>query len=713
MERVALLTDGPVVTAEMLGLGALAPVVPPEASSESAGRLRDRVAGLERDQIASALRQTRGNVTHAASRLGIPVNTLRYRIQKLGLTTGAPRTRAAAPRRAPSSAPAPAAVASGIVRWQSRRVAILQVTLDADASAPEGTRALEAVVAKVQSFGGRVEELAPGCVVGAFGIEAVEDAARRGAHAARAIHAAFARARVETGAPWSARLGLHVAAFLVGEADGAAVLDVATKRRAWGVLDALVAAAEPDTTLVSSDAAPFLDRRFEMMPARAGDGSAAYRLADTERTGFGVRGRLVPFVGRAAALDALRERLATVRAGRGQAVVVGGDAGIGKSRLLHELRQHASLHGVRYLEGRCASYGRPVAYLPFADVLRQLCGIGDGDDGATVERKVERSLTAVGLDRRRGAALLGVLGRSDASVDAEPQTLRARTFDAIQQLLVGASWQRPVVLAIEDLHWSDPTSEELLGTFIASLSNAAILVVVTHRSGYRPPWPPPPDGLEIALDPLSRDESLQVLRAVLETDAIPEAAVQAILARGEGNPFFLEELARALVENPALGTAGPVPATIQEVLLSRMARLAPDDQRVLHTAAVIGKDVPWALVRALAPLDEETLRGSLTRLCAGQFLREGMASDEAGHTFAHALTQEVAYGTLGDDDRRALHAAAVDVIERAYRRPPRRAARSARAPRRARGGVGQGAVLLPGGGRRLGGGRVGDRLARR
>jgi DNA-binding NtrC family response regulator/tetratricopeptide (TPR) repeat protein len=667
MERVALLTDGPVVTAEMLGLGALAPAVAtPEPAAESAGRLRDRVAGLERDQIASALRQTRGNVTHAAARLGIPVNTLRYRIQKLGLAAGAPRARPATPRRVPVSAPVPAAVASGVVRWQSRRVALLQVTLDAEASAPEATRALEAVVAKVQSFGGRVEELAPGCVVGAFGIEAVEDAARRAAHAARAIHAAFTRARAETGAPWSARLGLHVAPFLVGEAGGAAVLDVATKRRASAALDLLVAAAEPGTTLVSADAVPFLDRRFELVPVRAGDGSVAYRLVDTERTGFGIRGRLVPFVGRAAALDALRERLATARAGRGQAVVVGGDAGIGKSRLLHELRQHASLHGVRALEGRCVSYGRPVAYLPFADVLRQVCGIGESDDGATVERKIEHALTAVGLDRRRGAALLGVLGRGEGAADDEPRTVRARTFDAIQQLLVGASWQRPVVLAIEDLHWSDPTSEELLGSLIASLSNAAILVVVTHRSGYRPPWPTPPDALEITLDPLSHDESLQVLRAVLETDAIPDTAVEAILARGDGNPFFLEELARALVENPALGTAGPVPATIQEVLLSRMARLAAEDQRVLQTAAVIGKDVPWALVHALAPLDPDALRGSLTRLCAGQFLREGMASEEPGHTFAHALTQEVAYGTLAADERRALHAAAVEAIERAY-----------------------------------------------
>jgi transcriptional regulator with AAA-type ATPase domain/tetratricopeptide (TPR) repeat protein len=664
MERVALLTDGPMVTAEMLGLGAPGPA-PPEPASESAGPLRDRVAGLEREQIAAALRQTRGNVTHAASRLGIPVNTLRYRIQKLGLGAGTPRVRGPARARAAArTAPAPA-VASGVVRWQSRRVAVLQIAFDVGQSAAEGAHALEAIVAKVRSFDGRIEELAPGCVVGAFGVEAVEDAARRAAHAARAVLAAFARARAETGAPWTARVGLHVESFLLGEADGAALLDATTKRRAWTLLDALVTAAEPDSTLVSAEAAPFLDRRFEIVPVRTRDG-AAYRLADTERAGFGILGRLLPFVGRAAALEALRARLPLMREGRGQVVVIRGDAGIGKSRLLHELRQHASLQGVRYLEGRCVSYGRPVAYLPFGDVLRELCGIEESNDGAALERKLERALSVIGLDARRVRALVPVLGRSDSPPEADPRALRARTFDAVQQLLVGASAQRPVVLAIEDLHWSDVTSEELLGSLIASLSKAATLVVVTHRSGYRPPWPMPADGLELSLDALSHDESLQIVRAILPAGATPESAVQAVLGRAEGNPFFLEELARALVENPALGTAGPVPATIQEVLLSRMARLAPDDQRTLQAAAVVGKDVPWVVVRELASLDDQTLRASLTRLCAAQFLREGMGSAERGHTFAHALTQEVAYGTLGAEERRALHAAAVSTMERAY-----------------------------------------------
>ena len=664
MERVALLTDGPVVTGEMLGLGAVAAPVA-DTPPESGGALRDRVAGIEREQIANALRQTRGNVTHAAARLGIPVNTLRYRITKLGLTAGALRARPSTSRSRPRSAPPTPGVGSGAVRWQPRRVAMLQVTLEAERS--DGTRAIETVLAKIRSFGGRVEELGPACAVGVFGVEAVEDAARRAAHAARAIQAEFARARAETDAPWSARLGVHVESFLVGEATGAeAVLDVATKRRAWSVLDALIAAAEPDTTVVSADAAPLLDRRFDMTTKTTHEGAVAYRLAETDRAGFGLRGRLMPFVGRRAALDALRARLAAIRAGRGQAVVIRGDAGIGKSRLLHELRADAAAHGARYLEGRCVSYGRPVSYLPLADVVRQLCGIGDADAGDVVETKVERALTAVGLDRRRAPVLLGVVGRIESHPDADPLTLRTRTLDAIQQLIVGASWQRPVVLAIEDLHWSDPLSEELLGALTASLGSAAILLVVTHRSGYHPPWALPADGLDLALDPLTRDESLEVLRSVLETETVPDAAVEALLARGEGNPFFLEELARSLAENPALGTAGPVPITIQEVLLTRIARLPPEDQRVLQTASVIGRDVPRVLLRALTPLDDDTLRATLTRLCAGQFLREGMASEEAGHTFKHALTQEVAYDSLAVDDRRALHSAAIDAIERAY-----------------------------------------------
>jgi two-component system response regulator AtoC len=675
IERVALLTDGSLVTAEMLGLGEALMAPPRGLAGEPPGPLRDRVAGVEREQIAAALRRTRGNITHAAARLGIPANTLRYRIQKLGLRSNVRPARARAARPPVQASGSATDPASGVVRWHPRRVAVLQTTVTAagaTTSPPETTRAIETLVEKVRTFGGRVEELAPGCVVAAFGIEPVEDAVRRAAHAARAIQAALARARTEAGAPWSARLGLHTEPFLVGQVTGVGpVLDLEAKRKAWAVLEALVSAAEPDTTLVSAEAAAFLNRRFDLFPAGELPGRGlAYRLADAERSGSGLRGQLAPFVGRDEELDQLRHSLDALLGGRGQAVTISGDAGIGKSRLLHEFRQLAEARGARYLEGRCVSYGGRMSYLPFADVIRALCGITDADSDEALTDKIVRGLAEVGQDpRARASFILGALGKRSDQVAADAPTsgpVRTRTSETIQQWLVGFSRRHPIVLAIEDLHWSDPASEELLWALTASLPAAVVLLVVTYRSGHRPPWPATRDVVEITLEPLSREESFDVLRSLPETARVPESAVELLLSRSEGNPFFLEELARAVGENPRLGTSGAVPATVQEVLLSRIERLAPEDQSLLRAAAVIGRDVPLVVLRGLSGYDDEVIREGLARLCSGQFLREGLPSGEPGYTFKHALTQEVAYDTLAEEERRRLHARTVEAIEAAY-----------------------------------------------
>jgi hypothetical protein len=241
LERVALLGEGSTVTAEMLDLAAPAsPAPPPAARGEVRANLRDRVGGLEREEIASALRDAHGNVTHAAARLGIPPNTLRYRLQKHGLspTTAAAPAR---PRRRRAVAAVPA-MAPGVLRWETRRVAALQATLTAlaeDGAVPgsEVARPIQVLLDKIASFGGRVEEHSPGGIVAAFGIEPIEDAPRRAALAARAIQAALHRARDEAASPWSARLGLHVDAFLVGQLGGAPpVLDLEGKHRTLGVL---------------------------------------------------------------------------------------------------------------------------------------------------------------------------------------------------------------------------------------------------------------------------------------------------------------------------------------------------------------------------------------------------------------------------------------------------------------------------------------------
>jgi DNA-binding NtrC family response regulator len=677
LERVALLGEGSMVTPAMLELpapgraAAPVPAGPPRADSRA--RLRDRLAGLEREEIAGALRQARGNITHAAARLGIPPNTLRYRLQKLGVSPAAPERPAARPRGRRTAAAAAPPLASGAIRWETRHVAVLQARLGAVAAEgapapPEAARPIQVLLDKVASFGGRVEEHAPSAIVAAFGIEPIEDAPRRAALAARAIQAALQRAREEAASPWSARLALHVEALLVAHPGGAApALDLDGKRRALDILAALVAAAEPGGILASGEAARFLARRFDLVPAGAPEGvGPAWRLGGGERAGFGPGGERTRLVGRDAELRLLLERAAAAAAGRGQALAISGEPGIGKSRLLGELRAHTEREGWRFLEGRCVPHGRPVPYLPFADVIRQLCGISDADTAQGLVDKVRRGIAGLGLDpRERMPFALAVLGAAPGPETLAPATVTARIAETVRQILVAASWQRPLAVAIEDLHWSDPDSEELLATLAGALAAAPLLLIATYRPGRPVPWPAAA-AAEIALEPLSSEAARAVLHSAVGASPIPDALADLVLERAEGNPLFVEELARAVVEQPDLSTARATPATVQDALLSRIHRLPEEDLRLLQCAAVIGKDVPLVLLEALSGREPGALAAGLRRLTAAQFLEDGALRAEPGYAFKHVLTQEAAYATLAPHERRDLHRRAIAAIERAH-----------------------------------------------
>jgi len=673
MERVALLEEAAVVTGAMLDLGGGRAGRPGEPE-EAPGRLRDRVAELEREEIAEALRLEGGNITHAARRLGIPANTLRYRIDKHGLSARPmPRARARGPgRRVMVTSAAPATGSPGVVHWERRLVAVLHAAVATDSATaplPRTARAVQRLVDKVASLGGRVEELAPGAVVAAFGVEAIEDAPRRAALAARAIQSELARDDVAAGP--GVRLAVHAESFLIGRLDRIGpTLDLDAKRRAWAVLDALVAAAGTGEVLVSAEAARLLDRRFELSPAGLVEGAGrAWRLGGGERAGLGLHGQLTRLVGRADHLRTLRRLVASALAGRGAAVTIAGEPGIGKSRLLFELRRHAETEGVRYVEGRCVPHGLAVPFLPVAGLVRQFFGVTDADTPDALVDKVRAGLDAAGLEPLARVPLVLALLRAEASAadDLHADATSPRVEELVRQLLVAAAWRCPLVVAVEDLHWSDPDSGRLLAALAGALQAAPLLLVGTYRSGHRPPyWPVAPGGVDIVLEPLSRDDSRAVLRSVVDADRLPEAMAELIVARAEGNPFFLEELARAAVEEPTLDVARATPITVEEVLRGRIDRLSDEDRRVLQCAAVIGKDVPLTLLESLAGLKPAALGAALGRLVAAELLREGASPSEPGYAFKHALTQEAAYATLAPHDRRALHRRAVGAIEAAY-----------------------------------------------
>jgi tetratricopeptide (TPR) repeat protein len=316
------------------------------------------------------------------------------------------------------------------------------------------------------------------------------------------------------------------------------------------------------------------------------------------------------------------------------------------------------------------------------DLLRAHCDITPADSDDAITAKVCGSLQAVGLAPDTAAPyllhLLGVEAATAQVAGSSPEALKAHTFATLRQLWLTRSQQPPLVLAVEDLHWSDPTSAELLASLVEGLPGAALLVLGTYRPGYRPAWLGKSYATQLTVPPLSAQDSVQVVQAVLQQETVPLPLAEALLAKAQGNPFFLEELAQTLVEQDVLPGVPPrqsprplsaltdlqLPPTVQAVLAARIDRLAPEARQLLQTAAVIGREVPLPLLQALAEVPEAALQQGLAHLQAAEFLYETRPVPEYAYTFKHALTQEVAYDSLLRERRHALHACLVETIER-------------------------------------------------
>jgi DNA-binding NtrC family response regulator/tetratricopeptide (TPR) repeat protein len=686
MERTAVLIDAPVVTAALLDFSAPADRLeaPDEETTPAAPAspaLGETLDAVERSRLLEALDETFWNVTRAARRLGISRDTLRYRIAKHGLRPGGRRT-AAAPLPAADAAPAPAPARppatpeppAGAIRWEERRVTLLRAVLDGpplDDDRLYPTQLIEALQEKAQSFGGRIEDLGRTGIVASFGLEPVEDATRRAAHAAVAIRKAVERERPADAPRITVRMGIHVSQLLVGHAGRDIRLELDGRRRAWEALERLVQRAEPDRTVVSEPAGPFLDRRFALvlLPAAAPGDVPVYRLDGVQRGGLGSGRRLTVLAGRGRELEFLRDRLAFAAENRGQVVGIVGEAGIGKSRLLLEFRKSLRGERVAWFEGHCPSYGSAVPYLPVIAILRRSFHIAEGDSPASAARKVRSGLEELGMDPEEYAVflhhLLGVKQDTERLSMLTPEAIRARTVDALRQMGLRGSRHRPTVYVCEDLQWIDRTSEECLDALLETTTGASVLSLFTYRPGYRPPWMNKSYATQLALQPLSRGDSERIVESLLATRGGHDALAPAILAKAEGNPFFLEELCRTVAEQPDAAGGLAVPDTVQEALRARIDRLPEDVKDALRLASVIGREVPLRLLQAVwrGPGDIERHLRELTRL---EFLFEQTHFGESVYVFKHALTQEVVYDTLPVTHRHALHAAAAQALERLY-----------------------------------------------
>jgi tetratricopeptide (TPR) repeat protein len=475
------------------------------------------------------------------------------------------------------------------------------------------------------------------------------------------------------------RMGIHTGPVVFGPVTDSMRMDATAIGDTANIAARLQEAAEPGTILLSEMTRQLAQDYARVEPVGPltlkgkDEPVTAYRLLRVSHRRSGLRETVAAhrtrFVDRESERAILHNFLQLAENGYSQAVGIVGEPGIGKSRLLAEFRGALANGRVTWVEGRCVSYGTAIPYGLLLDLLRSNCGIVESDTPEIITEKVRRALQESDMDAEQDSPILlhllgiGELDGSPALLN--PEAVKAKAFEIFRQVSIRASLRRTLVLVLEDLHWVDKISEEFLGFLAENSPGARILMLGTYRPGYRPPWIDKSYAGQTPLQPLSRDDSVQMVRSVLRAERLVDLLTEEIVAKADGNPFFLEQLALHTGEAKDLRSDLMVPDSVHDVVMARIDRLPEETKQLLQTAALIGREFSLRLLSAVWSGAEslETRLRELTRL---EFIYERVAADGTSYVFRHALTQETAYGSLLDRDRRALHGVIGHALEHLY-----------------------------------------------
>ncbi len=632
----------------------------------------------------------------------------------------APTAPAETPRPAATSAPRARAVAAytpkhlaekvlkarSAIEGERRQVTVLFADIAgftslAEARDPEEVHAIldrcfEAITAEVHRFEGTINQYTGDGVMALFGAPiAHEDSPRRAAHAAlgiqRAIRDLSRELESRQGPALQMRIGLNTGPVVVGRIGDDLRMDYTAVGDTTNVAARLQQAARPGSVLVSEATQRAIGGFFEMLDL--GEltvrGHAPVRAHEVVR----VRGRrsrldaavergLTPLVGRERELETLRERFREARAGRGQVVFVAGEAGIGKSRLLLEFRRGLADAGedATWLEGQCVSFGQSIPFLPVIDQLRRNFGIEELDGEPEIVAKIEHGMRRMGgLDAHIPYVryLLAVDPGDPVVSGIDAAARRSRILDAVRAMSLRGAQIRPIVFVFEDLHWVDTSTEEYLTTLMDAVASVPLLLVLIYRIGYTPPFGSKSFYTTLTLHTLSDAESLAMAGQVLGTQDFPNELREALMAKAEGVPLYVEEVTKTLLDVGVLRRENggfrlvrrleevSVPDTIQGIIMARLDRLGEDGKRTVQLASVIGRQFLKRLLGRIAGLTHE-LDGLLGELKTLEIVYELGLLPEPAYIFKHAVIQDVAYQSLLVQRRRDLHRAVGQAIEELY-----------------------------------------------
>jgi class 3 adenylate cyclase/tetratricopeptide (TPR) repeat protein len=557
----------------------------------------------------------------------------------------------------------------------------------------------EILIHKVHDYEGTVNEMTGDGIMALFGAPiALEDAPQRAIRSALKIHREMTKLsekikQKREGMPsLKMRIGIHTGPVVVGTMGNDLRLEFKAVGDTVNLASRMEGLAEPGTIYVTEDTFRLSEGffRFEALGEKQVKGKdkplRIYRVIapSTRRTRFEVSSEqgLTPLVARGRELELLLDGFEQVKAGAGKAFSISAGAGVGKSRVLYEFRKAVGHEDVIFLEGKCLSYGRGMAYQPIIDVLKSNFDIAETEEDSQIGEKVVRGLKILGLDEASTLPyVLELLSVKDSGIEKipiSPEAMKDQIIQTIQKIVLKGADLRPHIIAVEDLHWIDDSSEDVLKYLLGSIPGARVLLIFTYRLEFLPTWAGKSYHTQLTLNHLSERESHTMVSHILGSDEFASDLEALILERTEGIPLFIEEFVKALKYLNIMEIKDntyhlvkdiqtlAVPSTIQEIIMSRVDALPEGARKVLQTGSVIEREFSYELIRRVTGLLERELLSYLATLKDSELLYERGIFPESNYIFKHALTRDVVYDSILTSRKTRLHLQIGLAIEELY-----------------------------------------------